>query len=181
MVRGRGGCVWGRRCLYKPRRPFKDFLDRVLQGAQGPATPQQAAAFVPQAEPGVDNDDSDLYSDDGEADMEVDLPPPVSAAAAAAQQLLARDGMPAAAEANGAGPGPAALEEAQEEEDAQPPPEEQQAAPQQQQPGQQAQAEQAEGQQQQEQAMQAAEAGGAGERPAVRGIKRLRGNMRKVG
>lgn len=142
----------------------------------------QVAAFVPQAEPGVD-EDSDLYSDDGEEDMEVDMPPPVSAPAAAQQQLLARDSMPAAAEANGLGPSPMAAEAQQ----AQGAPEEQQAAPQQQQPeqpaqqeqgGQQAQEEQVE--QQQEQPTQVAEAGDPHERPAARGPKRQRGKMRRV-
>ena len=134
----------------------------------------QAAAFVPQAEPGVD-EDSDLYSDDGEGDTELDMPPPVSAAAAAQQQLLARDGMPGAAEANGLGPSPMAAE-ADEEQAQQQPPKEQPAAPQQQQPKQQEQAEQ----QQQEQPMQAAEAGSPQERPAARGLKRQRGKMQRV-
>ena len=29
------------RCLYKPRRPFKTFLDHVIEGGQGPETQQQ--------------------------------------------------------------------------------------------------------------------------------------------
>lgn len=46
-----------RRCLYKPEKPFRTFLDNVLSGEQGPeAAPEEAveeaaaddAEFVPQ-------------------------------------------------------------------------------------------------------------------------------------
>lgn len=47
---------------------------------------------MPQSEPGVQDADADLYSDD--EDMQVDMPAPVAASAAAKQQLLAPDRLP---------------------------------------------------------------------------------------
>ena len=41
-LRSMTGALSGmRRCLYKPRRPFKQFLDHVIEGGQGPETQQQ--------------------------------------------------------------------------------------------------------------------------------------------
>lgn len=52
-----GLLLHARRCLYKPEKPFRTFLDNVLNGEQGPeAAPEEAveeaaaddAEFVPQ-------------------------------------------------------------------------------------------------------------------------------------
>ena len=45
-------CDCACRCLYKPTKPFKEFLENVVAGRQGPAVleePEKVAACLPRA------------------------------------------------------------------------------------------------------------------------------------
>lgn len=58
--------VWLQHCMFRASKPYHLFPGKVADGAVAPEEPTAAdlEEFVPQAEPRVLDEDSDLYSSD---------------------------------------------------------------------------------------------------------------------